>query len=145
MRLIDLEGDTNFTLQNQSAVKGQKLVAACRLFSRGVIFTRTRVSLALLSLRKNGGLLVVYSKLKAFLFMANIKTLFKNTCGSVISKNPLKHTQTSRKLIRNNNGWQLCKPYHTVFFNKDAYGYPDNYKRRQKLQKHRALAKNVFF
>ena len=35
------------------------LPAACRLFSRGVIFTRTRVSLALLSLRKNGGLLVV--------------------------------------------------------------------------------------
>ena len=32
---------------------------ACRLFSRGVIFTRARVSLALLSLRKNGGLLVV--------------------------------------------------------------------------------------
>ena len=29
---------------------------ACRLFSRGVIFTRARVSLALLSLRKNGGL-----------------------------------------------------------------------------------------
>ena len=28
--------------------------------SRGVIFTRARVSLALLSLRKNGGLLVVY-------------------------------------------------------------------------------------
>ena len=25
MRLIDLEGDKNFTLQNQSAVKGQKL------------------------------------------------------------------------------------------------------------------------
>ena len=25
MRLIDLEGDTNVTLQNQSAVKGQKL------------------------------------------------------------------------------------------------------------------------
>ena len=34
--------------------------AACRLFLRGVIFTRARVSLALLSLRKNGGLLVVY-------------------------------------------------------------------------------------
>ena len=32
---------------------------ACRLFSCGVIFTRARVSLALLSLRKNGGLLVV--------------------------------------------------------------------------------------
>ena len=36
------------------------LPAACRLFSRGVIFTWARVSLALLSLRKNGGLLVVY-------------------------------------------------------------------------------------
>ena len=34
--------------------------ATCRLFSRGVIFTRARVLLALLSLRKNGGLLVVY-------------------------------------------------------------------------------------
>ena len=33
--------------------------AACRLFWRGVIFTRARVSLSLLSLRKNGGLLVV--------------------------------------------------------------------------------------
>ena len=29
-------------------------------FSRGMIFTRARVSLALLSLRTNGGLLVVY-------------------------------------------------------------------------------------
>ena len=38
------------------------LPAACRLFSRGVIFTRFRVSLALLSLRKNGGLLVVYGQ-----------------------------------------------------------------------------------
>ena len=37
------------------------LPAACHLFSRGVIFTRAHVSLALLSLRKNGGLLVVYS------------------------------------------------------------------------------------
>ena len=34
-----------------------------RLFSRGVIFTPARVSLALLSLRKNGGLLVVYPSL----------------------------------------------------------------------------------
>ena len=32
---------------------------ATRLFSRGVIFKHTRVSLALLSLSKNGGLLVV--------------------------------------------------------------------------------------
>ena len=29
-------------------------VFVCRLFSRGVIFTRARISLALLSLRKNG-------------------------------------------------------------------------------------------
>ena len=36
-------------------------VVTCRLFSRGVIFTRARVFLALLSLRKNGGLLVAYS------------------------------------------------------------------------------------
>ena len=43
---------------------------ACRLFSRGVIFTRAGVSLALLSLRKNGGLLVVYkiSKTTTLLF-----------------------------------------------------------------------------
>ena len=37
------------------------LPVACRLFSRGVIFMPTRVSLALLSLRKNGGLVVVYA------------------------------------------------------------------------------------
>ena len=35
---------------------------ACRLFSRGVIFTHACVSLTLLSLRKNRGLLVVYYK-----------------------------------------------------------------------------------
>ena len=40
------------------------LPAACRLFSRGVIFTRARVSFAPLSLRKNGGLLVVYHTVK---------------------------------------------------------------------------------
>ena len=34
---------------------------AAGLFSRGVIFTRAHVSLALLSQRKNGGLLVVYT------------------------------------------------------------------------------------
>ena len=38
------------------------LPAACRLFLRGVIFTRARVSLAPLSLRKNKGLLLVYTK-----------------------------------------------------------------------------------
>ena len=38
----------------------EKRLAVCHLFSRGVIFTPAHVSLALLSLRKNGGLLVVY-------------------------------------------------------------------------------------
>ena len=33
-------------------------------FSRGVIFTRAPVSFGLVSLRKNGGLLVVYSKVE---------------------------------------------------------------------------------
>ena len=36
------------------------LPAACRLFSSGVIFTPAHVSLALLSLKKNGGLLMIY-------------------------------------------------------------------------------------
>ena len=35
---------------------------SARLFLRGVIFTPAPVSLALLSLRKNGGLLVVYKR-----------------------------------------------------------------------------------
>ena len=38
------------------------LPAACRLFSRGVFFTCARVSHVLLSLRTNGGLLLVYLK-----------------------------------------------------------------------------------
>ena len=41
------------------------LPAACRLFSRGLIFTCAHVLLALLSLRKNGRLLVVYPLLPA--------------------------------------------------------------------------------
>ena len=43
----------------QETAKGTRMHSWCRLFSRGAIFTRARVSLALLSLRKNGGLLVV--------------------------------------------------------------------------------------
>ena len=72
MGLIDLKGDTNFTLQNQSAAppvgrersKAWALsvvphfsLSLCRVspFSRGLIFTWALVSLALLlSLRKNG-------------------------------------------------------------------------------------------
>ena len=72
MRLIDLEGETNFTLQNRSnsSVKGQNLglclwflifLSPHRVspFSRGVI-TRARVSLGLLSLQEIWGPLVVY-------------------------------------------------------------------------------------
>ena len=43
------------------------LPGACRLFSRGMIFTRAHVSLALLSLRKNMGLLVVYQCANEFI------------------------------------------------------------------------------
>ena len=46
-------------LTNKRLLHAKLGVAACRLFSRGVIFTRARVSLALLSLRKNAGLLEV--------------------------------------------------------------------------------------
>ena len=45
------------------------------LFSRGVIFTRSRVSLALLSLRKNGGLLVVYSDLSFLTYEFGLESL----------------------------------------------------------------------
>ena len=48
---------------------------ACRLFSRGVIFTRPRVSLALLSLRKNGGLLVVYGPGNLFIFFEFVQSV----------------------------------------------------------------------
>ena len=44
----------------QKVRKARRRRAACSLFSRGVIFTRARVSLALLSLVTSGGLLVVY-------------------------------------------------------------------------------------
>ena len=46
----------------------ESLPAACRLFSRRVIFTRAYVSLALLSLRENGGLPVVYVQVQRFQF-----------------------------------------------------------------------------
>ena len=52
-----------FAAQNRQKIKIFSLPAAWRLFSRGMIFTRARVSPALLSLRKNGGLLVVYLRL----------------------------------------------------------------------------------
>ena len=68
--LIDLKGDKNFTLQNQLALKGQKLGLCLQSliflsphrfspFSRRVIFMGAHISLALLFLRENGGLLTV--------------------------------------------------------------------------------------
>ena len=47
--------------------------AVCRLFSCGVIFTRARVLVALLSLRKKGGLLVVY--FNGVIMSINLKTV----------------------------------------------------------------------
>ena len=67
MHLIDLKGNTNFTLQNRSALNRERSqtwalsvvphfsLSAPRLaFLTGVIFTRARISLALLSLWENG-------------------------------------------------------------------------------------------
>ena len=49
-------------IKNQKSKIMPKIIpTACRLISREVIFTRARVPLALLSLRKNGELLVVYN------------------------------------------------------------------------------------
>ena len=54
----------NHPMQEKATCGGERekffsLPTACRLFSPGMIFTCARVSFALLSLRKNGGLLVV--------------------------------------------------------------------------------------
>ena len=70
MCLIDLKGNKNFTLQTQLALKGQKLGLClqsliflsphCFLpFSCGVIFMGAQISLALLFLREDEGLLIV--------------------------------------------------------------------------------------
>ena len=48
------------------------------LFSREVIFTRARVSLALLSLRKNGGLLVVYTLVHKLCFSLQGQRCYHN-------------------------------------------------------------------
>ena len=55
------------------------LIFLCRLFSRGVIFTRTRVSHALLSKRKNRGLLVVYLDYEQSLFSSSIERNVRDT------------------------------------------------------------------
>ena len=66
MRTVDVDGKMQENADNKKSKRKKtkmpffSLPAACRLFSRGVIFTPARVSLALLSLRKNGGLLEVY-------------------------------------------------------------------------------------
>ena len=49
----------NHPTREKATRGGQREKNACHLYSRGVIFTHARVSLALLSLRKNEGLLVV--------------------------------------------------------------------------------------
>ena len=64
--------------------------AACRLFSRGVIFTCARVSLALLSLRKNGGLLVVYNKLS----WSKVLLISCNLIGQLCLSEPSYSSQT---------------------------------------------------
>ena len=102
MRLIDLEGETNFTIQNRSAVKGQKLGLCLWLviflcphrvspFSRGMI-THARVSLRLL-----WGLLLVY------FFFLSFTEINQWTCLNSIStlsngSQMLKHVLNYRPL-----------------------------------------------
>ena len=69
--------------------------AVCRLFSREVIFTRAHVSLALLSLRKNGGLLVVYQLLN---IVIPIISSFR-TPGSLTSVNLKKAVMASQNIV----------------------------------------------
>ena len=65
--------------------------AAYRLFSRGVIFAHARVSLALLlSLRKNGGLLVVYNKLS----WSKVLLISCNLIGQLCLSEPSYSSQT---------------------------------------------------
>ena len=68
------------------------LPAACRLFSRGMIFTHARVSLALLSLRKNGGLLVVYGIQTLDILVLNSIRGHKTNSNSrkIFEKNPIR-------------------------------------------------------
>ena len=61
----------------------------CRLFSRGVIFTRARVSLALLSLRKNGGLLVAYDWMRGYFFLLGFLSLSSSKLIAVQPSNML--------------------------------------------------------
>ena len=61
MRLIDLKGDTNFTLQNQSAVRGQKLgLCPPRLefFAWGDFHARSRFASSTIPDEKWGPLVV---------------------------------------------------------------------------------------
>ena len=79
--------------------------AACRLFSRGLIFTRARVSLAVLSLRKNGGLLVVlvliavYGCKPALLQVLAIGVMHVETLKDVKKGNILRSTVNLFKIL----------------------------------------------
>ena len=84
---------TTYRLQGHLCHAGCRLRVVPHFFSRGVIFTRARVSLALLSLRKNGGLLVVYAGCHAryirntFLFAPSTTSLLVTTMGASIYHN----------------------------------------------------------
>ena len=73
---------------------------ACRLFSRGVIFTPARVSLALLSLRKNGGLLVVYGQNAVFHNFSRLIALSQYSGRSIVGFK--------------RNRWKISKNTHTA-------------------------------
>ena len=77
------------------------LPAACRLFSLGVIFTRAHVSLALLSLRKNGGLLVAHIRYWTASLLAKVIFLLRFQIPSPVL--PIKPEQNWMQ------GWQYGK------------------------------------
>ena len=125
------------------------LPAACHLFSRGMIFTRARVSLALLSLRKNGGLLVVYARLhRIFVVSAAIGRAFafKIHKLGVISKKlgwcGIYRSSKVFKLFQNGHPPQISIiSIHLFLVAVDLNYLPDAHKTRYRISsiKHFAL------
>ena len=90
------------------------LPAACRLFSRAVIFTPVRVWHALLSLRKNGGLLVVYAR-RYWVIITYMNLLHEEQKNSIFNKSGRNfnhyHVQIRKRYFLNKNN-KKCKNWH---------------------------------
>ena len=90
------------------------LPAACRLFSLAVIFTRARVWHALLSLRKNGGLLVVYAR-RYWVIITYMNLLHREQKNSIFNESGRNfnhfHVQIRKRYFLNKNN-KKCKNWH---------------------------------